>query len=287
MINKSLLASQALTQSLRVRKRLNLPLDESVSALDAAEKLGVEVRLIDLPSMEGMYVSGSKPKIMLSSLRPQGRRNFTCAHEIGHHTFNHGEQFDELTKDKTGGRKNDPNEFLADCFAGYFLMPKTTIDSGMKQRGFSYGSLDHIQTYKMASWLGVGYQTLVKHLLYSLKVISSSHAVILLKKKPKDIRDEVIGERPASNLHIVDTNWRGRAVDCEVEDLIRVPFGFLIEGNQLQAAENLGQYILLRALTPGIARLTCKISGWSAFVRISPKKFFGRSCFRFEEEVTE
>lgn len=287
MINKSLLASQALTQALKIRKRLNLPLDESVSALDAAEKLGVEVRLIDLPSMEGMYVSGNKPKIMLSSLRPQGRRNFTCAHEIGHHTFNHGEQFDELTKDKTGARRSDPNEFLADCFAGFFLMPKATIDSGMKRRGFSFAALDHIQIYQMANWLGVGYQTLVKHLLYSIKAISSSKADQLLKKTPKDIRTEIIGDRSASNLHIVDTNWHGRAVDCEVEDLIRVPLGFSIEGKQLQSVESLGSHTLLSARTPGIARLSSEISGWSAFVRVSPKNFFGRSCFRFEEEVFE
>jgi Zn-dependent peptidase ImmA (M78 family) len=121
-------------------------------------------------------VASSAPKILLSSLRPQGRRNFTCAHEIGHHIFGHGEQFDELTDEKSTMRKNDPKEFSADCFAAYFLMPKSTIENGMKRRGYAYESMKPIQVYSLASWLGVGYSTLVNHLLYGIGTISRNKA---------------------------------------------------------------------------------------------------------------
>ena len=96
MATNKIIASDALVHALRLRKRIGATLRDSVSPYAAAEQLGIEVRFMDFPSMEGMYVAGASPKILLSSLRPQGRRAFTCAHEIGHHVFGHGEQFDEL-----------------------------------------------------------------------------------------------------------------------------------------------------------------------------------------------
>lgn len=120
MSNKNLIATDALTKALKARKRLGISPQESISAMDAAERMGIEVRLVDFPSMEGMYVAGDAPKIIMSSLRPPGRRSFTCAHEIGHHLFGHGEQFDELISDRSFSRAESDVEFAADCFAGFF-----------------------------------------------------------------------------------------------------------------------------------------------------------------------
>ena len=287
MLNRKQLATEAVVKALRLRKQLGVPLNESISALDAAEKLDIEVRLIDLPSMEGMYVGGFDPKIILSSLRPQGRRSFTCAHEIGHHVFKHGEQFDELTSEKTALRKNDPKEYSADCFAAYFLMPKVTVDSGMMRRGFTYQTLQPIQVYSLASWLGVGYRTLVNHLRYGLDVILHEQAQQLLKLDPRSIRQRLLGRSVTPPLHVADTRWIGRAIDCEVGDYLLVPKDTLTEGAQLVHADGLSNGTFFQACTSGIGRVFNDASGWSAFVRVSRRDYVGRSCFRFEEEVKE
>jgi len=88
------LAADAVSRALSLRKKLGVSFEESVSPIDAAEQLSIDVRFVDLPSMEGIYVADNEPKIVLSSLRPSGRRSFTCAHELGHHMFGHGDRFD-------------------------------------------------------------------------------------------------------------------------------------------------------------------------------------------------
>jgi len=287
MPNNKQLATVAIAKALRLRKRLEIPMDESVSALDAAESLGIEVRMIDLPSMEGMYVAGIAPKILLSSLRPQGRRSFTCAHEIGHHIFEHGEQFDELSDEKSNLRKRDPKEYTADCFAAYFLMPKTTIDNGMKRRGYTYENLEPVQVYALASWLGVGYSTLVNHLQYGTGMISRNKAQHLNRMAPRDIRQELLGRSVSSSLHIADEYWLGRAIDCEVGDYLILPEGTQIEGAQLITLGGESNRTLIQTQSPGVARVTNETLGWAAFIRVSPHEYVGRSCYRFEEEVTE
>ncbi|CAG1020724.1 hypothetical protein MTYM_00475 [Methylococcales bacterium] len=280
------LATDAMKKALLLRKRLEVPLDESVSAIDAAERLGIEVRLADFPSMEGMYIAGNSPKIILTAMRPQGRRNFTCAHELGHHNFNHGEQFDDILEANKLQRK-DLKEFAADCFAAYFLMPKATIESGISRRGFALKSLDAIQAYALASWLGVGYKTLVSHLLHGTGMISHHKADELYKLQPRDIRQQLLGETVSSQLHLIDNNWIGRAIDCEVGDYLLFDMDAIVEGEHLIKMRKKGFGTILQAVKPGISRVSNASESWGAFVRISSPGFVGRSCYRFEDEVLD
>lgn len=89
---------------------MRIEADQPCSAFDLALEIGVEVRLAPLPSAEDIDFPG-KPVIIVSSLRPSGRQAFTCAHEIGHHVYGHGEQFDELVEERGTNRKYDPKEF--------------------------------------------------------------------------------------------------------------------------------------------------------------------------------
>ena len=98
MNNRRAIARQAMAAALRTRLSVGYGLDHAVCVYDLAEKLGVEVRFLDLPSMEGMYSSASGPTIIVSSLRPPGRRAFTCAHELGHHNRSDGVEIDELVE---------------------------------------------------------------------------------------------------------------------------------------------------------------------------------------------
>lgn len=286
MSNKKNLATDALSRALRLRKKLGINLEESVSPIEIAERLNIEVRLVDIPSMEGMYIASSNPKIILSSLRSLGRINFTCAHEIGHHIYGHGEQFDEITSSENIARKNDPREFSADCFAGYFLMPKATIDSGMQRRNYSYANLEPHELYGISSWLGVGYTTLINHMQFGLQMINQEKSRQLLHYEPQEIRQQIHPASSKSNLHIVDENWIGRAIDCVVGDYILVPPNSTLEGSHLELIQSTSGSFL-KAKATGIAKISNQMNSWSAFIRISSPNYKGRSCYRFEEEVEE
>jgi len=275
------LAIDALSKALKLRMRLGIPLTDSLSPIDAAEKIGIEVRFVDLPSMEGIYVAGEEPKILLSSLRPQGRKMFTCAHEIGHHMYGHGDKFDEIrtTGNKLGRQHDNEQEFVADCFAAYFLMPKATIDHGLRVRELSYQNLDPVAVFTLSCWLGVGYHTLVTHLLVGLRAITRKTSDELSAVNPQDIRRQILNGTASTQVYMVDANWVGRAIDCEVNDVLVVPEDTTYESPRLkkQSAS------LIQAIEPGLDRLSLEKKKWSAFVRIAPQEYVGRSCFRFEE----
>jgi Zn-dependent peptidase ImmA (M78 family) len=121
------LVMDAADAALRVRQSAGLGMWTPMCVYDVAEKLGIEVRFVDISSMEGMYCKIATPLILVSSLRPSGRQAFTCAHELGHHIYKHGTRIDELVDRPTAKSRFDPEEFLADCFAGLLLMPKSAV----------------------------------------------------------------------------------------------------------------------------------------------------------------
>lgn len=287
MLDRRRLANEAVYRALSIRKRLSIALDEAMSPVDGAEALGIEVRLVDLPSMEGIYVAGRDPTILLSTLRPAGRRHFTCAHEIGHHIFEHGEQFDEIANTRRARRAVDPREFIADCFASYLLMPKVAIDGGMSRRRFSYASLAPREAYAMSSWLGVGYTTFVNHLQYGLRVITREQSDHLRRFAPQGIRSDILGFPLDSPLHIVDQNWVGRAVDCAVGDYLLVPSATLCEGHMLRLDKTLANGHLVAVKAPGIGRVSGARPLWGAFVRAHRARYVGRARYRFDEEIEE
>ena len=150
------LALRAASAALRLRQKARIAPERPCNVFDLALEIGIEVRLAALTSAEEIYSPG-KPVIVVSSLRPPGRQAFTCAHEIGHNVYGHGEQFVELVEERGTNRNHDPREFEADCFASSLLMPKTALPKGLAARGWSPQSLSPEQVYRLASWLGVGY----------------------------------------------------------------------------------------------------------------------------------
>lgn len=101
--NRKQLALEAISQALKVRKRVKCDPKYSLNVYDLCESLGDSVLLQDIPSMEGFYMPEASPRstIILSSLRPAGRRAMTCGHEFGHHVFKHGKRWDELKEERT------------------------------------------------------------------------------------------------------------------------------------------------------------------------------------------
>ena len=283
MNDRRSIARQAMTAALRIRLSVGYGLDHSVCVYDLAEKLGVEVRFLDIPSMEGMYSFASGPTIIVSSLRPPGRRAFTCAHELGHHNRSDGVEIDELVElwDKP---RFEPKEFAADCFAGALLMPKMAVSKAFAIRGWRMEECTPEQAFMVAGYFGVGYTTLVHHLRSALQVLPDTRARALLKVAPRRAQSLLLGWQTQQNVVVVDAHWTGRAVDVEVGDLIFVRGGAQSEGACIEPSLDVEHGRIFRVDRPGVGRLEAGTT-WSAFVRVSRSDYVGRALYRHWEEV--
>ncbi|MGB2604929.1 MAG: ImmA/IrrE family metallo-endopeptidase, partial [Candidatus Sulfotelmatobacter sp.] len=213
------LALRASSMALRIRQQYGIALDQPCCVYDLAEKMGVEVRFAELPSAEGVYSPG-KPVAIVSSLRPPGRQAFTCAHELGHHAYGHGEQFDELIEDRGKRRRYDPKEFEADCFASALLMPKTALLKGLALRRWSPKNISAAQMYALASWLGVGYATLIGNMQWGMNLLERNQAAALEKLKGPQIRESIIGCKckEPSETTVIDSDVWPDQIDLLIED---------------------------------------------------------------------
>lgn len=281
------LARMAMAKALQIRKRGGAELWEAVCIFDLAEHLGVDVRFIDIPSMEGAYCVAAHPTIIVSSLRPAGRQAFTGAHELGHHVFGHGDQYDELVDARRDDTYSDPNEFIADCFAGALLMPKLAIDRAFAARGLDPQTCRPESVYSVASYLGVGYATLICHMQRVLRTLGNMRAEELLRHSPQSLRSTLLGQDCHEHLVVADLQWGGRAIDVQESDLILLPPNVALEGNSAVLVERLSSGTIVRAAQPGIGRACVHESTWAAFVRVTRKNYVGRAKYRFQEEVVD
>ncbi len=266
----------------RMRTGAGFPLDEAICVYDLAERLGIEVRFVPIPSLEGMYCRELGPAIILSALRPAGRRVYNCAHELGHHSNGDGTRIDQIVDGLTQNWI-DPQEFAADCFAGALLMPKMAVQRAFVLRNWTIPDCTPGQVYTIANYFGVGYSTLVYHMRSTLRSLSNSHAAELLRIKVGHARAQAVGWESADQVWIVDSQWKGRAIDVEVGDAIVVHGRRILEGDSIVQVQDSRDEVLFRAVKPGISKLSDG-SNWAAFVRVSRCGFVGRGIFRHLEE---
>ena len=230
MNDRRSIARQVMAAALRARLSAGYGLDHAVCVYDLAEKLGVEVRFLDLPSMEGICLSASSPTIIVSSLRPPGRRAFTCAHELGHHNRSDGVEIDELVEQWDKPRF-DPKEFAADCFAGALLMPKMAVSRAFAIRGWSMEECTPEQDFHgrrlLRRWVRHAGPPSEKRAPGPCRTHGRRQ---LLKVSPRKAQSLLLGWQTPQNVVVVDAHWTGRAVDVEVGDLIFVRGGAQSEG---------------------------------------------------------
>ena len=270
-------------KALDIRRSANIGIWDSICIYDLVSEFGIDIRFVDIPSLEGMYYKNINPLILVSTLRPSGRQAFTCAHEFAHHIYDHGTRIDELLENPKS--RSDPEEFLSDRFASLLLMPKSAVSRAFFIRGWQNIELcTPLQIYTIAGWLGVGYETLITHMVATLHLISSRAADKFQGTSPKQIKSSVLGYESGNNLIIVDTSWMGRAVDIEVGDLVLLPPGTFAEGNCVQLVHEDFEEVLYCGNQPGIGRFEHRNSGWASFVRVSRKGYTGLSEFRHLEE---
>jgi Zn-dependent peptidase ImmA (M78 family) len=283
---RKILAQMALRKSIEIRKKASFDLINPICVYDLCDALELSVRFVEI-SMEGMYVKGTPSGILLSALRPLPRRNFTCAHEIGHHAFDHGSTIDELMEDRTQTGVFNPNEFLVDCFGGFLLMPTVGVRKAFAMRKWNSSTATPLQFFTVACSFGVGFETLIDHMTYSLDMISRSKANALLKFTPKIIREELLRRSSGDPLIIADEQWLLPTIDVEVGSQLLLPNKAKATSDTITFQEDLPSGRLFRANRPGIVRVYCPDSGWAVFVRISRFQFVGLSKYRHLDEVED
>jgi Zn-dependent peptidase ImmA (M78 family) len=283
------LARQALRASIRLRIELDVPPTAALCVFDAAEKLEIELRYVDVPSMEGMYLKNSEPHlrpiILVSALRPAGRQATTAAHELGHHVFGHGTRIDQYMADSDENSvtpSGNEEEMLANSFAGFFLMPKAAVEHGFKVRGYVPGSVTAQQVYEVAGWLGVGYGTLIHQMRSSLDLLTEPKAKALLSIQPKKVRQELFGAALSADCFVVGQAWSGRPVDLQRGDVALMKNDVALEGTCLEIdGKTADGRVIVKAVTTGMGRIVGP--DWAVFARVRPREFVGRSIFRHLE----
>jgi Zn-dependent peptidase ImmA (M78 family) len=267
--------------ALKIRYQNGIPLNNSFCVIDLVDKLGLEVKFVSISSMEGAFLKESKT-ILLSTLRPEGRIRFTCAHELGHFIFNHGDHFDELVEEVHSG-KSRYEESLADMFASFLLMPETTVRNGFVSRGWDINKPSYTEIYTIANYLGVGYSTLLKHMRYGLNMLNTDEYDMLIKKQPKDIKSELCGRNIITNLLVIDKFWKGRPADMQVGDYLIIDGIVSIEGDCVELINEKTKSIVV-AQKSGICRLMSDNFEMPIVIRVRKKEYTGRAIFRHLEE---
>ena len=276
MISKTQIARTAAAKAMRLRSRFNVPPGSTVDPVDLAAKLGIQVHFEPLPSLEGLYVAGKRPRIILGSDRPSGRRNFTCAHEIGHFAHGHGTRVDEYRLNK---RPYDPDEFAADRFAAALLMPRIAVEKIFASRGWNTQDAAPEQMFVVAAELGVGYSTLVTNLTSTLKLISYARAKMLRQHKPQRLKATLAGHDIEHHLVVVDKEWMRSTLELEVGDVALVSGAIDDPSGRVRIKQSVnGHMSELIALAPGEAGFyTQRCRGK---IRIVPRRFKGLADYR-------
>lgn len=278
------LARRAYATAIQERKRAGVGIATAICVFDLIHQAGIEVRFQNISSMEGLYYNDGKPLILISSCRPRGRVAFNCAHEYGHHVFGHGYRVDEVI-DSTSKKQWEPDEFLADCFAGFFLMPKIAVSRAFAIRGWNASECTHEQAFIVSGYMGVGYKSLLTHMHYSLKLISYDHFNQLNSFSPKVLKNSLTGLNHTDELVILDKHWGAKPVDICIGDLLIVPRESLTEDACMEFVGECPNGKIYRASKQGIDRVQSNSEDWASYIRVSRRHFEGLVQYRHFTEV--
>jgi hypothetical protein len=274
----------AIRAALRTRRMAGYTHEEPICVYECAHRLGVEVRFVAGPSLEGMYASSGSGTIILSSLRPAARQRFTCAHELGHHFLGHGSKWDEFLGDSALEGPESPEEWAADRFASHLLMPKQAVFQCFRVRGWNPPASNPNQIYQIAGELGVGYTTLINQIQFSLDLLEQGDADRLRRVPLGLIRESAAGCVCLCDLVLVDENWRSRPIDIQVGDLVLMPSSAGVRGLAVREENRSTRGVLVNGCRAGIAQAFLPEQNWACFIRVSRKEYIGRAAFRHLED---
>jgi Zn-dependent peptidase ImmA (M78 family) len=284
--DKKQLIFKATAHAEYIRIKFGIDQRAPIDPVSIAEQSGCEIRYLSLPSLEGMYSPKPHAVIFIGSERPAGRLAFTCMHELGHHEFKHGIRVDEI-KNSILSDANDPREFVADVFAANLLMSKTSILYALKTRGLDPQKLEPLDVFRLSSFFGVGYTTIIDHMTSMLRMLNQYQQNLLKKIKAKDLKAQ-FGGTPQSEVIIADSFWQSRAVDMSVGDILVLHKGAVVEDSRYMIKKDLvdGQPTYI-ACSRGYTRAFHESGGWAVNIRIAPKQYEGLAQYRFLDDPEE
>ncbi|MCB1937406.1 MAG: ImmA/IrrE family metallo-endopeptidase [Nitrosomonas sp.] len=222
-------ATQVTAKALKTRKTfLGIDPHLPVCPYSLCEAMGFDLRFIKIPSFEGMYI-GNKNLILISAERPEGRKRFTCAHEIGHHVLKHGTVIDEILE--CGSNKQEEQE--ADFFASMLLMPSSAVNRTLLLYGITADSITPVDAYTLSKYFGVSYQAFVTHLYINLRLIPYRHYQKLIASKLSNIRHSIRGLEVKSQVFNIGNWWDEKAIELEVGDHIVSSKTLSVDGPQI------------------------------------------------------
>jgi Zn-dependent peptidase ImmA (M78 family) len=284
IVTRKNLAREALDQALEVREEADIAFNVPLCVYGLCDRLSVRVQFVDI-NMEGVYLRSKRPLIQVSSLRPLGRRVFTCGHELGHHVFGHGSTLDELQEEQQVTGNSNPKEFLVKAFSGFLLMPPNAVRRAFADRRWDAAQATHEQCFRIACSFGVGYETFISHLTHSLRMFSAEQASQLQRVKLPTIRHAMLGHNEAERLIAIDAHHLLPTVDAEVETHVLLPQGSDPEHAALEFVAELPGGRLFKAIRPGLVRVEAYGGAWAVIVRISRYQYVGWSQYRHLEEA--
>jgi hypothetical protein len=145
-----------------------------------------------------------------------------------------------------------------------------------------------MDVYCIACQLGVGYSTLVKHMRWSLNIISLAQMTDLLAIPPKEIRRAVLGFSTPGHMVVAGTDWRNVAIDLEVGDIAVLPHHTGLNGRSAKIVGHSEYGAVIEGVHPGLTQaLMEQDQTWSAMIRVSRKHYTGRGAYRHLEDPDE
>jgi Zn-dependent peptidase ImmA (M78 family) len=208
-------------QAIEFRVKNGIGFDEPCDIYELIAHSGIDLQFVDVPSLEGMYLDEPESRrICVCAHRPVGRQRYTAAHELGHSYLGHGTQIDTTVDDVSQLASSTSAEAAADAFARYLLMPAPAVQTAFRGRGFEVNSLEPIAVYRAACWLGVGYQTLLNQMAYSLNMLPSSQHKRLSKVTPRTIKAQMAVTSNACDVWPLDQLWANRTLHAQIGDVI-------------------------------------------------------------------
>jgi len=280
------LVMKGMQAAIAARTKAGMDQKSPVCIYGLCEAHQVTVRFNDI-NMEGMYDREPKPRIHISTLRPPARRNFTCAHELGHHVFGHGSTIDELRDDHSKAIDRHPDEVLADAFAAFVLMPTLGLREAFNRRDLDPNRASAVDLYAIACNFGVGQATLVNHLAYGIGMIHLSRRDVLGRITPKMIRTELMSEIVQEHLIFADRHWNSPTLDCEEGSLLLLPTGVVVDTKFLMPHCDVTNGRIFRAMKSGITRVVIPNTPWATYARIAPRQYVGLARYRHLEESAD
>jgi hypothetical protein len=160
------------------------------------------------------------------------------------------------------------------------LMPRLAVTNAFRLRGWRPEDAVPEHYLVVASSLGVGYETLVSHSFFSLRLIADPAYRRLVKTGLPAIRRQMLGEQAPDRLLVIDAHHTLPTVDTEVGTIILLPPGTSAENENLTLVSETPRGRLFRAERPGITRVFARDGTWAALIRIMQDQYHGLSRYR-------